>query len=128
MNENGKTTSTALQTPEPTRGGKMLTPPVDIFETDQELLLQADLPGVGHDGLDLRFEDGELILHGKVSAPRGGNALVREFEPADFYRSFRVHDSIDITKIEAEFKNGVLTVHLPKEARHQPRQVAVKVQ
>jgi len=130
MNENGTHTTNAatLQNSEPTRGGKMLTPPVDIFETDRELLLQADLPGVASDGLDLRFEDGELVLHAKVAGPRGGNVLVREFEPADFYRSFRVHDSIDSTKIEAEFKNGVLTVHLPKEAKRQPRQVSVKVQ
>ena len=49
-------------------------------------------------------------------------------EPADFYRVFRVHDTIDAGKIEAELKNGVLTVHLPKEAKHQPRQVTIKSQ
>jgi len=87
------------QAAELTRGGRTLTPPVDIFETDRELVMHADLPGATTDNLDLRFEDGELILHGKVTAPRGGNVLAREFEPADFYRSFRVHDSIDTSKI-----------------------------
>src|SRR5262245_9664439 len=114
--------------PEPTRGGRTLPPLVDTFQPDKELLLHADLPGVAPTDLDLRFEDGELLLRGKVSASCGGNALISEFEPTDFYRTFRVHDSIDASKIDAEFKNGVLTVHLPKEAKHQPRQVAVKVQ
>jgi HSP20 family protein len=113
-------------TAEPIRSGRTVTPRVDIFETDRELLLYADLPGVGTGNVDLRYEDGELVLQGKVSADNPGQPLAREFEPADFYRVFRVHDTIDAGKIEAELKNGVLTVHLPKEEKHQPRQVTVK--
>jgi HSP20 family protein len=113
---------------EPIRNARTQTPRVDVFETEQELLLYADLPGVANNGVDLRYEDGELVLQGKVAGGREGQSLAREFEPADFYRVFRVHDTIDAGKIEAELKNGVLTVHLPKEAKHQPRQVNIKSQ
>jgi HSP20 family molecular chaperone IbpA len=111
---------------EPIRNGRTVAPRVDIFETDRELLMYADLPGVALSDVDLRYEDGELVLQGKVAAERQGNLLAREFEPVDFYRVFRVHETIDAGKIEAEFKNGVLTVHLPKEEKHQPRKVAIK--
>lgn len=113
---------------EPIRNGRTVAPRVDIFETDRELVMFADLPGVATGDVDLRYEDGELVLQGKVASTRSGEPLAREFEPADFYRAFRVHDTIDASRIEAELKNGVLTVHLPKEAKHQPRQVAVKSQ
>lgn len=112
---------------EPVRGGRTVAPRVDIFETDNELVMHADVPGVAPGGVDLKFEDGELILSAKVSA-REGEPVVREFEPVDFYRVFRVHETLDASKIEAELKNGVLTVRLPKEAKHQPRQVTVKSQ
>ena len=125
-NTNGTTMTKTEPQNESPRSVRTVTPPVDIYETDGELVLKADLPGVKADGLDLRFEDGELLLRGSVGAFRNGEALAREFEAADFYRAFRLHESIDSTKIEAEFKNGILTVHLPKEAKHQPRQVAVK--
>ena len=103
------------------------TPRVDIFETGSELVLYADLPGVAPKDIDLRFENGELILQGKVS-PREhrGHLLLGEFEPADFYRVFQVHESIDSSRIEAENKNGVLIVHLPKEEKAKPKQVTVK--
>jgi len=100
---------------EPIRNGRTLTPRVDIFETDRELLMYADLPGVAPGDVDLRYEDGELVLQGKVSGAPVAQAVAREFEPGNFYRVFRVHDTIDAGKIEAELKCGVLTVHLPKE-------------
>jgi HSP20 family protein len=112
---------------EQTRGGHYFTPKVDIFETDRELLLFADLPGVRPEDIDLRYEKGELHLYGKVPArQRTGNALFGEYDEGDFYRAFSIHESIDSTKIEAECKNGVLTVHLPKVAAAQPKQIAVK--
>jgi HSP20 family protein len=115
-------------TAEPIRNGRTVAPRVDIFETDRELVMYADLPGVASGHVDLRYEDGELVLQGKVAAEQSGEPLAREFESADFYRVFRVHETIDAGKIEAELKNGVLTVHLPKEEKHQPRQVTIKSQ
>lgn len=111
---------------EATRGQHYFTPRVDIFETDSELLLQADVPGVRPEDVDLRYDQGELILHARVPARSTGRRfLVREYEEGDFFRAFTVHESIDSTRISAECKNGVLTVHLPKAAPHRTRQVPV---
>lgn len=112
---------------ENTRSARQYSPRVDIFETDHELLLYADLPGVTSDGVDLRYERGELTLQGKVK-PRAahGHPVLREYDTGDFYRVFQIHESIDASKIEAEFKRGVLTVHLPKQEAVKPKVVAVK--
>ncbi len=118
---------TEAATLERTRGGTAFTPRVDIHETESELVLCADMPGVRPGDVDLRYERGELQLHGKVSPlTREGSPLHAEYEEGDFYRSFSIHESIDSTKIEAECKNGVLTVHLPKVAKAQPRQISVR--
>jgi len=101
---------------EATRNGQFSTPHVDIIETDAELLLFADMPGVMPHEIDLRYEQGELTLRGKVQPSEAvGNLVFGEFDVRDFYRVFRVHESIDPAKIEAEYKNGVLIVHLPKQ-------------
>jgi HSP20 family protein len=114
-------------TPERTRGGVFFSPRVDILETDQELTLHADLPGVRPQDVDLRYEQGELVLHGRVQPrPGSGTFLLREYEVGDFYRAFNIHESIDGSRIEAEFKNGVLTVHLPKVEAARPRQMYVR--
>jgi len=117
---------TNMTNAEPTRASRTVTPLVDIHETDRELLLFVDMPGVAANDVDVRYEDGELHIRGKVGEFDSGEALAREFAPADFYRSFRLHEHLSTTEIEAEYKNGVLTVHLPKQAMHQPRQVTVK--
>jgi HSP20 family protein len=116
-------------TPESTRGGVFFTPRVDIFETGNELTLVADVPGVRSEDVDLRFEQGELILHGRVK-PRheNENFLLREFDEGDFYRAFSIHESIDSGRIAAECKNGVLTIHLPKAEAARPRQIKVRGQ
>jgi HSP20 family protein len=113
--------------PEATYGGNYFTPRVDIVETDKELTLLADVPGVRSEDVDLRYDKGELVLHARVqSRPPTGTRLLGEYEVGDFYRAFSIHESIDSTKIEAECKNGVLTVHLPKVEAVQPRQIAVR--
>jgi len=113
--------------PQPTRGGMQFTPRVDIFETDKELTLYAELPGVRPQDVELRYEKGELMLHGRVQPRHAGKQLLlQEYEVGDFYRAFSIHESIDATRIEAECKNGQLTVHLPKVEAVRPRQIAVK--
>src|SRR3954453_18263891 len=112
---------------ERTRGGTFFTPRVDIFETEQELTLLADVPGVRPEDVDLRYEQGELLLHARVQ-PRHQqtNFLLNEYEVGDFYRTFAIHESIDSGKIAAECKNGVLTIHLPKAEAVRPRRITVK--
>jgi HSP20 family protein len=119
---------------EPARGtehpwsARYYSPSVDILETRDDLLLLADMPGVSAGDIDIRFENGELSLHGKMK-PRpeaSGNFLLREHEPVDFYRTFSISEAIDAEKIVAEFKDGVLTVHLPKIEKAKPRKIAVR--
>ena len=113
--------------PEITRGGVHFTPRVDIFETDSELTLFAEVPGIGPEDVDLHYENGELVLCGRVK-PRHDDrpALLQEYEEGDFYRAFTIHESIDSSRITAECKHGVLTVHLPKAEAARPRQIAVR--
>jgi len=113
--------------PETTRGGVHFSPRVDIFETDGELTLFAEVPGVKPDDVDLHYEKGELVLHARVK-PRheSESALFQEYEEGDFYRAFTIHESIDSSRITAECKNGVLTVHLPKAEAVRPRQITVR--
>jgi len=113
--------------PEDTRGGVFFTPRVDIHEGDKELTLFADVPGVRPEDVDLRYEQGQLLLHARVK-PRqhGKNFLLNEYEEGDFYRNFAIHESIDGSHISAECKNGVLIVHLPKAEAVLPKQIAVK--
>ena len=117
----------AAASAESTRAGRFFTPEVDICETDRELVLYADLPGVRPEDVDLRYENVELRLHGKVAPRRsGGPLLVNEYGTGDFYRVFSIHESIDSGKISAECKNGVLVVHLPKMEELQPRWISVR--
>jgi len=104
-------------------------PRVDIIENETGVLLYADLPGVWPEDVDLRFEQGELTLVGKVQPREApGRILFGEYEIGDFQRVFQVPDTIDAGKIEAEFKNGVLIVKLPKQEVAKPKQVPIKVQ
>lgn len=114
--------------PEATRNGSFVTPRVDIIETETELLLYADMPGVHPYDVDLRYERGELILRGKARArEEHGNPVFAEHDVGDYYRVFQVKETIDASRIEAECKNGVLIVHLPKQEAIKPKQVQVKV-
>jgi HSP20 family protein len=119
--------SSDTQRRERTRGGTYFQPRVDIFETDSELTLYADVPGVKAEDVELRYERGELVLQAcPPRRTRAGLALLREYAEGDYFRVFQIHESIDSEKIEADCKNGVLTVHLPKAETAKPRQVRVK--
>jgi len=118
---------TEVAQPEITHGGVHFTPRVDIFETDGELTLFAEVPGIGPEDVDLHYENGELMLHGRVKPRHDQQAmLLQEYEEGDFYRAFTIHESIDSSRIAAECKNGVLTVHLPKTEAARPRQITVR--
>lgn len=104
-----------------------VTPRVDILETEHEFLLLADLPGVTADGVDIRFENGELTVHGKRPATNAGkDEAVREHPGTNFSRAFGVAETVAADKIEADLKNGVLTVRLPKVEAVKPRKIVVR--
>lgn len=113
---------------EQTRPGLVFTPEVDIFETELEITLLADMPGVAADDVTIDLRDDVLTLSGEVKPWEGPEEtdLVVEFEIGKYYRRFTLSDVIDRDKIDAKLENGVLRLTLPKAKRAVPRQIAVK--
>jgi HSP20 family molecular chaperone IbpA len=109
-----------------TRDRPLYVPRFDIWETDDELMLCGDLPGVKPEDVDLRFENGELVIHGKVE-PRNAQAqyVYQEYGIGDYHRSFTIGEAVDATKIAANMRDGVLTIHLPKTEQMKPRRIKV---
>jgi HSP20 family protein len=104
------------------------TPPIDIHEGPEGLILEADLPGVSEPNLSIQLEDNVLSLHAKVDAPapEGARVLHEEYRPGDFYRSFILSDEVERSRISAELKNGVLKLTLPKAERAKTRRIEIK--
>lgn len=119
--------STETAAPERTYSGVTFTPRCDIFETDDELVMCADLPGVEPGDADVCFENGQLEIYARC-APRQEvvNYLGYEYGVGDYYRAFTIGEAINSDKISAELKNGVLTVRLPKSEAVKPKRIAVK--
>jgi HSP20 family protein len=122
-----KQTDGNLATVERTRNEAVYTPRFDIVETDNELLLCGDVPGVAPEDLEVRFENEYLTIHGKV-LPRHEDRehIFGEYGVGNFEREFRISEAVDASKISAELKNGVLTFHLPKVEAIKPKRIEVK--
>jgi HSP20 family protein len=108
--------------------GRCYVPAVDVYELPHELVLEADVPGANAEGIDVRFEDGELRIHAPVaSRNKDERFLLEEYGVGDFYRTFRLGQDIDASKIEARLADGVLTLRLPKVEAVKPRRISVNV-
>ena len=113
----------------PVRRQVTYTPPVDIVELPEKLVLTIDMPGVRSQDVEINFERGELTVFGKRQLPEPkGQWLVEEIEAGDYYRAFLISQDVAADKISAELKNGVLTIHLPRVEAAQPRKISVKGQ
>jgi HSP20 family protein len=111
-----------------TREGIYFTPAVDIGETEKELVILADMPGVKPDGVDIELKEGILSLVGKVpEATQEGERLLSEYRQGSYFRSFRLTESVDASKIGASLSNGVLKVTLPKHEKALPRKIPISV-
>jgi len=101
---------------ESTHAGPEYLPSTDIYETEDHVVIVADLPGVGPDNVDIALERNLLTLRGRVeqNPPSGDRLPYSEYEIGDCVRSFRLTGEIDRDRIEARTKNGILTVTLPK--------------
>ena len=121
------TTQQRKPEPEHTRSSECFRPDVDILELAEELLVHADVPGSRAEDIDINFEDGSLTIYAKVAerTPHGP-VLSREYGVGDYRRTFRISEQIDPTGISAQYKNGVLTLHLPKVERARPRKIQVQ--
>ena len=113
---------------EQTRPGLVFTPEVEIFETEQEITLLADMPGVAADDVTIDLKDGVLTFSGNVKPWEGADEtdVLAEFEIGKYYRQFTLSDAIDQNKIQAKLEDGVLRLTLPKAQKAVPRQMAVK--
>jgi HSP20 family protein len=105
-------------------------PNVDIFETDQEIVLKAELPGVARDQVHVEVDDGTLILRGEKKFEKevkedGYHRVERTY--GSFHRSFLLPDSVDSEKVRAELKDGVLELRLGKREQAKPKQIQVTV-
>jgi len=113
---------------EQTKPGPLFTPAVDIFETDQEITVLADMPGVKAKDLNIDLRDDILTLDGEVEPPEGKSEVdvFREYQSGKYSRQFSLSQVIDQAKIDAELKDGVLRLRLPKVEAATPRKIAVK--
>jgi HSP20 family protein len=103
-----------------------LTPLANILETKEGYVLEAEMPGVNKDGLEITVENGELTIVGRrVAGENRGRELYRESRTVDFRRAFELDPSIDTAKITAKIDQGILTLHLPKAEAVKPRKIAV---
>jgi HSP20 family protein len=103
-----------------------VSPRVNITETKDGYLLEAEMPGVGKDGLEIALENNELTILGRRGEEvQGLDLLYRESTNRDYRRVFMLDPTIDSTKIEAKMDNGVLRLHLPKAERVKPRRITV---
>ena len=105
-------------------------PAVDIYETENELVLKADLPDVDEKDLDIQIENNMLTIRGERKfnhEVKEDNYLRIERTYGAFSRSFSLPNTVNAEAIKAEYKNGVLRVELPKRAESKPRQVKVNV-
>jgi HSP20 family molecular chaperone IbpA len=103
-----------------------VSPYVDVFENEHEILVVADLPGVDKNDLSIRLEEGELTIEARRALRAQGTALATEYRPADFRRSFVLPQGIDRDKVDAHLAAGVLRLKLPKQAALRPRRIEVR--
>ncbi|RUM90519.1 MAG: Hsp20/alpha crystallin family protein [Thermodesulfatator sp.] len=108
----------------------VMTPPVDIYETEEGILLLADMPGVPKENLDVHVDKNQLTIKGKIGdiVPKDINPLYVEFNGKAFEREFTLGPDVDVSKIEASMNAGVLKIFLPKSEEVRPRKIEVTVE
>lgn len=107
---------------------RAILPAVDIFEDSAGITLQADMPGVSSERLDVQIDGESLSIEGKVEipVPEQMNALYADIRSTRYQRSFSLSSELDADKVEASLKDGVLTLRIPKREEHKPRRIEVQ--
>jgi HSP20 family protein len=114
--------------PEVMKTGNIATPDTDIYINDDEILLIADMPGVNKNDLVINLENSTLTIEGHFEHIYAEPIQRKEFGSTDYRRVFTLPKGIDAEKASAEFKLGVLQLHLPKSAAIKPRQIRVETE
>jgi HSP20 family protein len=103
-----------------------LSPPVDVYENKDELLLVADMPGVTPEEVVINLDQDELTIESHRKAPPDVGKMAPQIPTHEYRRSFAIPRGLDTDKVRAEFSNGVLSLHLPKSPAVKPRQIQVR--
>ena len=104
-----------------------IAPLVDIVENDDDYILTASMPGVSRENIKIKIEDESLVIMGRINYDEAVKRkyVLKETEIGNFYRKFKISDSIDEEKIEASFENGQVIVKLPKHERVKPKTISI---
>ena len=107
---------------------RSVLPRVDVFEDESGITLLADLPGVPRDKLEIKVEGDTLLIDGTVQpqTPEGLEAVYAEVRVPRLRRSFTLSRELDSARVDANLKDGVLTLRIPKQADAQPRRIAIQ--
>jgi len=105
-----------------------VAPLIDIYETTDDYFLTAQMPGVAKEDMKIKLEEGHLVIMGRVDYNESVDHkyIMKETESGNFYRRFKISDSIDEQKIDATLENGILNVKLPKHDRVKPKTIEIK--
>jgi HSP20 family molecular chaperone IbpA len=126
MSEKTDLVKTEETMPERSREIPAVVPLVDIYENEDEILLHADMPGVDKENITVNIDNGKLFLGGVRCVTGTGAVQWEEFSDVEYQRTFSVPQTIDVDKVNAEMKDGVLRLHLPKSDAAKPRQIEIK--
>ncbi len=129
MNETKDVTTQESKAVQQSGTERPIRPPVDIFEDSTGITLQADMPGVSKELLNVHIENDTLSIEGKaqLQMPEGMEALYADVRSTQYQRSFSLSKELAGDKIEANLKDGVLTLRIPKREKFQPRKIEVNV-
>ncbi|MCU7918368.1 MAG: Hsp20/alpha crystallin family protein [Candidatus Thiodiazotropha sp. (ex Epidulcina cf. delphinae)] len=131
MNERKKVvTQTSTSGQAAKEQNRVTRPQVDIFEDDTGITVQADMPGVSKDRLDIQIDSDTLSIEGKaeIPMPEGMEALYADVRSTRYQRSFSLSSELDGEKADATLKDGVLSLRIPKRERYQPRKIEVRTE
>lgn len=105
-----------------------VAPLVDIYETNDDYNLVANMPGVSREDVKIKIEEGDLVIMGRTNflGELQHKFLMKEIDSSNYFRKFKISESIDEDKIDAKLENGRLYVHLPKVERVKPRTIEIK--
>ena len=106
-----------------------LRPPVDIFEDAEGITLVADMPGVSREGLNIEVDNDMLLVEGvaRIDMPEGMEAVHADMRYSHYRRSFALSSELEVDKIDASLRDGVLNVRIPKRPEIRPRKIEVRV-
>jgi HSP20 family molecular chaperone IbpA len=106
-----------------------ISPAVDIFEDENGITLQADMPGVSRDRLEIEIDRDTLAIEGKaeIPMPEGLEAIHADVRSTHYRRSFTLSHELNVDAADAALKDGILTLHIPKREQYQPRKIDVQI-